>query len=318
MMIKKIFLLIALFIMTAFYARAKASDDEETVKIDTSETLKKDDDKKIEEFDPSTTLKVDGDTKEDFDPTTTLDRSSNKEASKSAEEKIKELIKQDPKTAKLLLAKAKDMTKLLKEAKKYKATRTAKTCAKIINALKIMAKFHNGKKVSNKKLYQAYLNCKYIEKDIKQINIQITSAKRNTPLAKKIRKFQRSAKNYLKQAQRAAKKGNRAETAYYKTCAKFKQKAAAVYAKNPKIEAICKKQIKKAKIKYNHDSMKESAVRFRKLAKKYREDEYDEKVEYYEKAATLKEKLAKAYAKDNKNLIKSLKKEYETLQKTKN
>lgn len=316
MMIIKIFLLIALFIMTIFYAAAEKSEEEDTVKLDTSETLKRDGDKK-EEFDLTKTLNTDGVKKEEFDLSKTLNRSNMESSIEATEGKIKELIKKDPKTAKLLLAKAKDMTKLLKEAKKYKDKRTAKTCEKLINALKTMAKFHDGENVSDKKLYEAYNDCKYIKKDFKQINIHIASAKQNTPQAKKIRKFQRSAKNYLGKAQKAAKKGHKTEAEYYTSCAKFKQKAAATYAKNPKIEAICKKQIKKAQIKYNQDSMKESAARFRKLAQKYREEEYEERVEYYEKAAALKEKLANAYAEDNKSLVKSLKKEYEILQKTK-
>ena len=101
--------------------------------------------------------------------------------------KIKELIKADPKKAESLTAKANDITKLLKEAQKYKDIETAKACTKAVNSLKTMAKFHNGKKVSDKQLYNAYNDCKSIDNDIKKFKMRIESAKRNTPQAIKIR-----------------------------------------------------------------------------------------------------------------------------------
>ena len=61
----------------------------------------------------------------------------------------------------------------------------------------------------------------------------------------------------------------------------------------------------------------ETAARFKKRAKKYRDLDDEERTGYYEKAAALKEKLAEAYAKEDKSLIKSLQKEYKELQKTK-
>jgi hypothetical protein len=129
--------------------------------------------------------------------------------------------------------------------------------------------------------------------------------------------FQRSAKNDLRKAQIAVREGHKAKAEYYKTCAKLKQNASKVYAKNPKVEAVCKAEIKKSRAKYNHDSMKELAMRFRERAAEYRKQDDESKAEYYDKAAVLKEKLAEAYAKNNKSLVKSLQKEYETLQSTK-
>ncbi len=231
--------------------------------------------------------------------------------------KVKESIKKDPKTAEALKAKAKDIAKLLKESKKYKDPTTAKECAKIIDNMKTLAKFHADIKVSDKKLYKAYIDSRTLKRDLKKIKMRIASAKRNTPQAIKIRKFQISAKNYLRKAKEAAKQGQKAKVQYYSTCAKIKQKAAKTYAKNPKIETISKKQIKKARAKYNHDSMKETADRFRKRAKECREQDEESKAAYYDKAAALKEKLAKAYIKNNKKLVRTLKKEYENLQKTK-
>lgn len=293
----------------------KDDKDKKNLELDTTQTLKREGDKKLE-FDATETLKRDGDKKLEFDSTTTFD-SSNIKSFADIMAKVKESIKKDPKTAEALKAKAKDITKLLNESKKYKDTITAKECAKIINNIKTLAKFHADIKVSDKKLYKAYVDSKTLKRDLKKIKMRIASAKRNTPQSIKIRKFQISAKNYLRKAKEAAKQGKKAKTKYYNTCAKIKQKAAKTYAKNPKIETISKQQIKKAWTKYNHDSMKETANRFRKRAKEYREQDEESKAAYYEKAATLKEKLAKAYIKNNKKLVKTLKKEYETLQKIK-
>ncbi len=312
---KFLFLLISFFIMTIYSEAADNSDDENSIKLDTSETFKKDGDKKLE-FDSTTTLKKDGDKKLEFDSTETLKRSNTKSTADIIK-KIKEIIKKDPKKAELLTAKANDLTKLLKEAEKYKDIETAKACAKAANSLKTLAEFHSGKEISDRKLYQAYNDCKSVEKDIKKFKIRINSAKRNTPQAIKIRSFQFAAKDYLDKAKKATEQGKKAKAEYYNTCAKIKQNAADNYAQDPKIEAISKQQIKEAIAKYNQAYTQEIAVRFRNRAKKYREDDDTEKAEYYEKAASLKEKLAEAYDKDNKSLVKSLKKEYEELQKTK-
>jgi hypothetical protein len=144
----------------------------------------------------------------------------------------------------------------------------------------------------------------------------VESAKRNTPQAVKIRKFQFAAKNNLEAAEKAEKQGKKALAEYYRTCAKIKQNAADNYAKNPKIEETARQQVKKAVTKYNQDYSLETAARFRSRAKKYQDSDDEEKAKYYEKAATLKEKLAEAYAKGDKTLIKSIQKEYETLQNT--
>jgi hypothetical protein len=309
---KFLFFLITFLLLTTF--SELTAKDEESLKIDTADTLKKDDKKGKEsfEFDATTTLKQDGKKSLEFDASSTLDRSNMEKVVKAGEKKIQELIKKDPKKAKILLAKAKSITQLLKEAKKFKDAKTAKTCGKLVNSLKTLAKFHENKKVSDKKLYQAYNACKSIEKDLKQIKVRIAAAKRNTPQAKKIRKFQRSAKHYLRKAKTASAQGYKAKAEYYKTCAQIKKKMAA----KPKTEAAGKKQIKKANIKYHRDASKESAIRFRKRAAKSREQDDTEKAQYYEKVAALKEKLSKAYAKNNKSLVKSLLKDYATLQKT--
>jgi hypothetical protein len=349
---KFLFLLISLFIINAFCETTEKTDEKKKIELDTSETLKKGDskkgkieldtsetfkkdgDKKKMELDTSETFKKDGDKKKlEFDSADTFKKDGDKKslefdidatfenADKGKAEdiikKLKESIKKDPETAKLLLAKANEFKKLSKEAKKYKDIATAKDCTKLSTSLKTLAKFHDGKKVSDKKLYQAYNDCRHLEKNLKKIKLRIDSAKRNTPQAIKIRKFQYSAKYYLKKAKKAKKEGKKAKAEYYTLCAKIKKKAADTYAKKPKIELASKKQIKKAKAKYNHDLMKESAVRFRKRAAEYRKEDYEEKAIYYDKAADFKEKLAKAYIKENKSLVKSLQKEYETLQSTK-
>ena len=324
-----LFLLISLFIMIISSEAAEEKDSMELdttqtlkqddknkkkLELDTSETLKREGDKKLE-LDTSETLKRDGDKKLEFDSTATFD-SSNIKSFADIMKKIKESMKKDPKTAEALKAKAKDVAKLLKESKKYKDSLTAKECAEIIDNIKTLVKFHTDAKVSDKKLYKAYVESKTLKRDIKKIKMRIASAKRNTPQAIKIRKFQISAKNYLRKAKEAAKQGKKARAQYYSTCAKIKQKAAKNYAKNPKIEEISKQQIKKAIAKYNHDYALETAARFRKRAKKYRGMGSKEKAEYYEKAIALKEKLAKAYAKDDKKLIKSIIKKYKALQET--
>ncbi len=292
----------------------KDDKDKKGLTLDTSETFKKDGDKKLE-FDSSTTLKRDGDKKLEFDSESTF-KDANKQSTADIAKKIKETIQKDPKKAELLTAKIKEIQKLLKEAKKYKATGTVKACSKAAASLKILADFHNGKKVSDKKLYDAYNNSKNIEKDIKKIKLRIESAKRNTPQAIKIRKFQFAAKNDLEEAEKAKKRGKKALAEYYKTCAEIKQNAAKNYAKNPKIEETSKQQIKKAIAKYNYDYSLETAARFRQRAKECRDIGDEEKTKYYEKAVELKEKLAKAYAKGDKSLIRSIKKEYQALQNT--
>ena len=308
-----LFLLVSLFMMTV---SSEAAEEKNSIEIDTTQTLKKDDkDKKKLELNTSETLKTDGGKKLEFDSTTTLD-SSNIKSFADIMKKVKESIKKDPKTAEALKAKAKDITNLLNEAKKYEDPITAKECAKIIENIKTLAKFHADAKVSDKKLYKAYVDSKTLKNDIEQIKMRIASAKRNTPQAIKIRKFQIAAKNYSRKAREAAKQGKKAKAQYYTTCAKIKQKAAETYAKNPKIETISKQQIRKAIAKYNHDYSLETAARFRKRAKECRAQGDKSKAAYYEKAVALKEKLAKAYAKDDKNLIKSIKKEYKTLQNT--
>lgn len=314
---KFLFLMISFFIMTFFSEAADNSDNKSSLEVDTSNTLKKDSDKKPLNFDSSTTLNKDGQSSLKFDTTATFDRSSTKNTANATEKKIRELIKKDPKKVKTLLAKSTEMAKLSQEAKKYKDVRTAKNCSRIANSLKTLANFHNDKKVSDKNLYQAYNDCKSIEKDLKQIKLRLGSAKRNTPQARKIRSFQRSARDYLQKSQRAAQQGYKAKAEYYRTCAKLRQNAAKVYSKNPKIEDVCNARIKKARVKYNHDSMKELSVRFQKRAKKYREQGDEKRAAYYDKAAELKDKIADAYAKNNKDLVKSLQKEYEDLQKTK-
>jgi len=318
----------SLKIDTADTLKKDDKEDKKKLEIDTKDTLKKDDGKKSLEFDATTTLKQDGKKSLEFDASTTLNkdgkkslefdasstlnRSNMEKAAKAGGKKIQELITKDPKKAKALLAKAKSITQLLKEAKKFKDAKTAKVCGKLANSLKTIAKFHEGKKVSDKKLYQAYNDCKSIKKDVNQIKLRIAAAKRNTPQAKKIRKFQRSARSYLRKAKTASAQGYKAKAEYYKTCAQIKKKMAA----KPKTEAAGKKQIKKANIKYHRDASKESAIRFKKRAAESREQDDTEKAQYYEKVAALKEKLSKAYAKNNKSLVKSLLKEYATLQKT--
>jgi hypothetical protein len=327
---KFLFLLISLLVITTF-SELTAKDDEKSLDVDTSDTskkegkgkklemdtsdtFKKDNDKESLKLDTSDTFKKDNDKKSlKFDADATLDYSNTNKVPEAVEKKIKELIKKDPKKAKVLLAKAKDVTQLLKEAQKFKDAKIAKACEKLVKSLETLAKYHDGKEVSDKQLYQAYNDCKFIKKDIKQIEIRIAAAKRNTPQAKKIRKFQRSAKNYLSKAKTASTQGYKAKAEYYKTCAQIKKEMAA----NPKIEAAGKERLKKAKIKYNQDAAKESAIRFRKRAEESREQDDNEKAQYYEKVATLKEKLSEAYGKNNKSLVKSLLKEYKDLQKTK-
>jgi len=179
---------------------SEAAEEKNSIKIDTTQTLKKDDkDKKKLELDTSETLKKDGGKKLEFDSSATFD-SSNVKSFADIMKKVKESIKKDPKTAEALKAKAKDIAKLLNEAKKYKDPITAKECAKIIENIKTLAKFHADAKVSDKKLYKAYVDSKTLKNDIEQIKMRIASAKRNTPQAIKIRKFQISAKNYLRKA----------------------------------------------------------------------------------------------------------------------
>jgi len=292
----------------------KDDKDKDDLKLDTSETFKKDGGKKLE-FDSSTTLKTDGDKKLEFDSSDTF---KNADTQSTAEmiKKLKETIQKDPKKAELLTAKVKDIRKLMNEAEKYKDIDTQKACLKAVNCLKTLAAFHNGKKVSDKKLYEAYNAGKTIENDIKKFKLRIESAKRNTPEAIKIRKYQFAAKDDLERAQKAEKQGKKALAEYYRTCAKVKQNTADNYAKNPKIEETGKEQIKKAIAKYNHDYALETAGRFRARAKKYRDLGDEEKTRYYEKAVALKEKLAKAYAEDDRNQIKSIQKEYKALQDT--
>ena len=310
-----LFLLIALFI-TAFSFESIAKDDDKSLKIDTENTLKGDD-SKSEKFDSTTTLKGSSGTKKfEFDATNTLSGTNSKEkvVADSPEKNIKSDIPKDAKQVKALVPKIKDMAKLLVEAKKYKTASTVKLCKKIIAGLTTLTIYHEGtKEVTDKDLYKAYVACKYLKRDSARIKQTINLAKRNTPKAKKTRKFQRDAKSYLIKSKNAAKQGYKAKAEYYKTCAQIKKKV----AENLKHEAASKKQLKKAKQKYNQDAAKEYAVRFRKRAKKYAEDYEEEKAEYYTKAAALKDKLANAYAKNNKLSIKALQKEYRALQKTK-
>jgi len=323
---KSIFLLISLFMTIAFSELRAKEDEGSSVKLDTTETFKKDgkkiefdatetfkkDGKKIE-FDATETFKKDNKKSVEFDATTTLDRNKTEETSEAVEKKIKELVPKDPKEAKKLLSKVSETQKLLKEAKKHEDTRSTKMCQKINAGLLTLISYHGGKEVSDKKLYQAYVSCKNIEKDLERIKLNVAVAKRNTPKARKIRKFQRLAKNYLAKAQKAEKQGHKAKAAYYRSCANIKKSVAA----NLKKEEASKEQIKKAMHKYNIDAAKEYAERFKKRAAKYREYYNEGKAAYYDKAVTLKEKLAEAYAKNNKALVKSIQKEYEALQKTK-
>lgn len=321
-----LFLLISIFVTTAY----SEAEEKDSIKVDTSQTLKKDSEKKLEldtsstfkkdgekklEFDATTTLKKDGEKKLEFDSDSTF-KNVNTQSTADMVKKIKETIQKDPKEAELLTAKIKELKKLLSEAKKYKDFDTEKNCAKAVNSLNTLANFHNGKNVLDKKLYEAYNDSRTIDKDIQKFKLRIESAKRNTPQAVKIRKFQFAAKNDLEAAEKAEKQGKKALAEYYRTCAKIKQNTADNYAKNPKIEETGKLQIKKAVVKYNHDYALETAGRFRERAKKYRDAEDEEKAKYYEKAAALKEKLAQAYTKDDRSLIKSLQKEYESLQNT--
>ena len=325
---KFLFLLVSIFMMTICSEAKDSSDKKDSMELDTSNTLKKDGDKKME-FDSTTTFKKDGDKKLEFDSTTTLKKDGDKklefdstntfenadtQSTADMIKKIKETLKKDPKQAELLTAKLKDVKKLLSEAKKYKDIDTEKICARAASCLKTLVDFHNGESVPDKKLYQAYIYSKNIEKDIKKSKLRVESAKRNTPQAIKIRKFQFAAKNDLEKAKKAEMQGKKALAEYYKTCAGIRQNAAKNYAKNPKIEESSKQQIKKAIAKYNHDYALETAARFRERAKKYRELEDEEKVKYYEKAIALKEKLAEAYTKGDKVLIKSIKRKYKTLQ----
>ncbi|MCK4983648.1 MAG: hypothetical protein KAS17_12030, partial [Victivallaceae bacterium] len=190
---KFLFLLISLLIIITF-SELTAKDDEKSLEIDTSSTLKKDYKKSLE-----------------FDSDSTLNRSNMDKVSEAVEKKIKELIKKNPEKAKALLAKAKSVTQFLKEAEKFKDAKTAKICGKLANSLKTLAEYHEGKEVSDKKLYQAYNDCKFIAKEIRQIKLRVAAAKRNTPQAKKIRAFQRSAKHYLSKAKTANAQGYKAE-----------------------------------------------------------------------------------------------------------
>ncbi len=307
---KHVFLLFAVFITAAFF-EAAAKDDENSLKIDIEKTLKTDD-KKTPEFNPEDTFKTDDKKSLEFNIDDTFKRTKNE--SRNPEKEIKEFLKKDKEKAKALYAQAKAVTQLLKEAKKFKDIRTAKLCGKIASGLKILAQFHEGKEISNRKLYKAYNDCKSFAKDIKQIKMRVAAAKRNTPQAIKIRKFQRSARSYFRKAEKAGRKGRKAEAEYYKTCALIKQKAAASYAENPGIEAASKKQLREARTKYKQESTKESAVLFRKRAAEQRKQDNIAKAQYYEKVANLKDKLAEAYAENNLKLAKTIQKEYRKLQ----
>ena len=249
----------------------------------------------------------------EFDSSSTLDRSNMDKAPKIVEKNIREIITKDPAKAKTLLAKIEQVTQFLEEAKKLKNAKTAEICEKFANSLKILADYHESKEVSDENLSQAYKDCEYIEKNISQIKLRIAAARRNTPQAKKIRKLKKSARKYLRKSKAASTQGYKAKAEYYKSCAQIKKKM----AENPKAEATFKKLLKKAKAKYNNASTKESAIRFRRRATESRKQGDNKKAQYYENVATLKEKLSKAYAGNNKGLIKTLLKEYKKMKNTK-
>ncbi|MDD5596295.1 MAG: hypothetical protein PHV82_00035 [Victivallaceae bacterium] len=324
---KLLFALVPFFMLVFFLAAEEKTEEEKKPEADTSEIQKKEEGKKKLEFDKESTLKNEKKTFDfdssstlnkgkksslEFDAGSTLSGSSLSLSVDTTVKNIKERLQQSPEKAKILQAKAVYVGKLKKEAEATGNPDAVKACADFAGNLKILADFYagQGQDVPNEKLFKAYNDCQYPEKGISQLKLRIAAARYNAPAAKKIRKFQRAAANYRERAQIAARQGYVAKAEYYNACAELKGQAAAVYAKDPKIEARCNDGMKAARNKYLMNDAKESAVRFRRRAQDARASDDTANAEYYEKVALLKERLYNAYKNNDESAVKSILKEY--------
>lgn len=240
-----------------------------------------------------------------------------KKIKKTVQDKVRQveiILRKDPAKLKGLANQVKKLEKLAQDAKKLRDFKTVKLCRQLDSCFKTLIKLHQGKRLSPNDLSKLS-RYGFISKDFEQIKKRVATANRNTPQGQNILKFKRAAENYLRKAKNAEVAGYKSKVEYYNACAEIKKELALKYADNPKIEAVYKKQLKKLKVKYNQEYAKELAVRYLKRAQTMRKQNNISKAEYYEKAAALKEKLSKAYAEKNYKLVKSIKKEYQLLQK---
>jgi hypothetical protein len=341
---KKLLFTFVSFSLIAFALTAE--EKEKSIKVDTSETLKKDSESKKLELDKDSTFKSDGkkklelnkdtfksDSKKlEFDTSNTFSKGSSGKSSisfdtdstfsssgsKSASagttaQNIKERLSKNPEIGKLLQAKAAEMEELTKRAQATKEPNTIKACTEFTASLKTMADFHAGKEVPDEKLLKAYKDCQDVGKEISQLKQRVVTAGRNSPAARKIRTFRRSAASDFSQAQMAARQGYKAKAEYYNTRAKLQTQAAATYAQDPQAEKTCNEGIQAAWKKYQMNDAQESAARFRRRAKDAGKRGDKKDADYYEKVALLKERLHDAYKNNNQDSVKSIQKEYAKL-----
>lgn len=250
-------------------------------------------------------------------------------SSDKKEEKTVEVLKKDPKKAKALRKKSKDLAKLATQARKFKDSETAKKCSELSQSLAILADFHEGKNGQNQKNpkdqkapkpsktpEEAYRDSKHADRKIKQLILKVNFARYKTPEGKRQRKFQFNARNYYRQARNSSRRGKKTEAEYYTVCGKIMDNAAKNY-NDKKIEETSKKQLCEAKNKYLEKSTLESAARFKKRADSMRKINNMERAGYYDKVAALKKRMAKAYGKGDTAKANSIWKEYQELKKTK-
>ena len=250
---------------------------------------------------------------------------------KKESQKVEEVLKKDPKKAKSLRKKSRELAKLAAQARRFKDAETAKKCSSLSQSLAILADFHEDKKEQDKKNpknkaktekkpsktpEEANRDCKKVDQQIKQLRLKVSFARYKTPEGKKQRKFQLGARNYYRKAKNSVRRGRKSEAEYYTICGKILDNAAKNY-KDKNIEESCKNQLREARNKYLEKSTLESAARFEKRANSMRKINDTERAQYYDKVATLKKKMAKAYGKGNTKEVKSLWKEYQELKKNK-
>ncbi|MDD5727355.1 MAG: hypothetical protein PHV59_02215, partial [Victivallales bacterium] len=194
-----------------------------------------------------------------------------------------ELPAKDPEQAKTLRNHIKEIDAIAEEAGKLKDARTEKLCNDLKQSLEILAAFHENKdnqpapskpsslfkdkteSGSARSLADAYQDYKQLDSKVNAIKMSIDSARRNTPEAKKQRKFQIAARQYQRKAQNAVERGKKTEAQYYMVCAKIMEEGAKNF-QDASVEDDCRKQLNTARNKYLEKDSLESAARFRKRA----------------------------------------------------
>ena len=274
--------------------------------------------KKREKFnyDKDNTFKDDDNKKMEFDKDSTFDEDNSSDSKKEEEKEInvREVMPKKKEEVEALQEKKQQLEELLSEAESYKNEKLTSEIQEKIDCFKTLEDYHTDKDVTDDDLLKAYKTLKSFNSIVSKLKTKLKFAKLNTPEAKKIRKFKRYAKIYLRKAKTADKQNKVAEAQYYKTLSKIKAKAAKEYRDNPEIENTSKEEMKKARVKFKSAEAKESADRYRKRAEKALKKDDKTKADYYKKLAQLKDKISAAYA---KNDTAELKKAFAEFQKAK-